>query len=142
MSGSISACVGLSAPARGFFFGGAFAAGRGIGEVEAAIGRAVEVAGGGQAALFLIGAQRAARFAYEKILARDEGDNKTTIATEGAEATAAIADAARRLRDLIEHYDRPDTAYLSQPRPEFKAKYGNYDQLARRREWSLGEDEA
>jgi ATP-dependent helicase/nuclease subunit B len=89
-----------------------------------------------------IGARRATRFAYEKILARREDDKTTTIATEGVEATEAIAEAARKLRALLDHYDRPDTAYLSQPRPEFKSKFGDYDQLARRREWSLGEDDA
>jgi ATP-dependent helicase/nuclease subunit B len=89
-----------------------------------------------------IGACRAARFAYERILARKDDDKRTTVATEGAEAPAAIAEASRKLGELLAFYDRKDAAYLSQPRPEFKSRYGDYDQLARRREWSLGEEDA
>ncbi|MEO1014031.1 MAG: double-strand break repair protein AddB [Pseudomonadota bacterium] len=47
-----------------------------------------------------------------------------------------IDGAARRLKELVEAFDHPQTPYLSQPRPKFKDRYGDYDVLARRREWA------
>jgi len=45
------------------------------------------------------------------------------------------------LRQLIEVFDKPDTAYYSQPRAQYVNKYGDFDDLARRGEWSgLGAD--
>ncbi len=41
----------------------------------------------------------------------------------------------------IAQFDRPRTAYLSRPRPEWLARDGAYDHLARVREWSQVEDD-
>ena len=50
-------------------------------------------------------------------------------------------DAVEVLRQLIEVFDKPDTAYYSQPRAQYVNKYGDFDDLARRGEWSgLGAD--
>jgi len=40
------------------------------------------------------------------------------------------------LRKLIGMYSNPNTPYRSRPRPMFKSRFGNYDHLARVREWS------
>lgn len=40
------------------------------------------------------------------------------------------------LRRLIQAYDDPDTGYPSQPRAQYTHDYGEYDDLARRDEWS------
>lgn len=44
--------------------------------------------------------------------------------------------ALARLKALIAHYAKEDTPYLSIPRPKWKKRYGNYDHLARIKEWS------
>ncbi len=50
-----------------------------------------------------------------------------------------IAAAEDGLRKLIAVFSKPETPYLSQPRPAF-AGYGDYDHLARVREWLSAED--
>lgn len=40
------------------------------------------------------------------------------------------------LRQLIRAYDKPETGYPSQPRAQYTHDYGDYDDLARRDEWS------
>jgi len=47
---------------------------------------------------------------------------------------ASIEEAAAGLRKLVAIFANPDTAYLSNPRPEV-AGYGDYDHLARVKEW-------
>ena len=49
-----------------------------------------------------------------------------------------IAETETRLMRLIAEYDRPEIAYLSRPRPQFLDYAGDYDLLARVREWSAG----
>jgi len=45
------------------------------------------------------------------------------------------------LVDLLRQYEDPQTPYLSRPRPMFWSRYGDYDHLARVKEWSsAGED--
>jgi len=53
-------------------------------------------------------------------------------ATAGELADEAIA----ILRKLIEAYDDPETGYPSQPRAQYTDDYGDFDDLARRDEWS------
>jgi len=45
------------------------------------------------------------------------------------------------LRDLIDLYHNPETAYRSQPRAQYVDDWGDYDRLARRGEWSAVADE-
>jgi ATP-dependent helicase/nuclease subunit B len=56
----------------------------------------------------------------------------------------ALANAARDgLLKRIAQFDLERTAYLSRPRPQWLAREGDYDHLARVKEWSqLGEEEA
>jgi len=56
----------------------------------------------------------------------------------------ALPDASRKLAEdtfdafarWVAHFDDPGTGYPSQPRRKFQNRYGDYDHLARRREWS------
>jgi ATP-dependent helicase/nuclease subunit B len=51
-----------------------------------------------------------------------------------AEADLAL----RRLSDVVAKFDDPDTSYLSRERPMFQRRgFGDYDHLARVKEWSL-----
>lgn len=54
-----------------------------------------------------------------------------------------VEEAIETLRKLIETYDQPETGYPSQPRAQYVNDYGDYDDLARRSEWSaiLGSEE-
>jgi ATP-dependent helicase/nuclease subunit B len=49
---------------------------------------------------------------------------------------AVAASAIIGLRKLISMYSNPNTPYRSRPRPMFKSRFGDYDHLARVREWS------
>jgi ATP-dependent helicase/nuclease subunit B len=51
------------------------------------------------------------------------------------------AEAREGLLKRIAQFDLPRTAYLSRPRPEWLAREGDYDHLARVREWSQVEDD-
>lgn len=46
-----------------------------------------------------------------------------------------VANAVSGLTRLIHKYEDPETPYLSQPRPMFENQYGDYDHLARVKEW-------
>jgi ATP-dependent helicase/nuclease subunit B len=61
------------------------------------------------------------------------GEIKTLKVTDKSIAEV-IADAEQVLRDLIAAYQRPETGYPYQPRPEY-APYHDYDHLARAAEW-------
>ena len=52
----------------------------------------------------------------------------------------ALRDAERGFLSWLDHFADPDTPYLSQPRPQFRNDYGDYDHLARRGEWSAQAD--
>ena len=51
-----------------------------------------------------------------------------------------MRDAEAGLRDWLDAFDRKSTPYLSQPRPQYVDVFGDYDLLARRREWSVSEE--
>jgi len=60
----------------------------------------------------------------------------------GADAIAAGVEQARRsLAALIDAFDDPARAYLSQPQPGFAPRFSDYAQLARVAEWSAAGDE-
>lgn len=89
-----------------------------------------------------IGPVPVTRYRYIRLTNRAEkaDDPKNEIGRTGGEASSAIADAKAKLRAWIAHFDRPDAVYLSQPRPQFVKHEGDFDQLARRREWMANED--
>lgn len=47
--------------------------------------------------------------------------------------------AIARLRSYVTSFNKPETPYRSRPRPMFKSRFGDYDHLARVREWSSAE---
>ncbi|MEQ8268606.1 MAG: double-strand break repair protein AddB [Parvibaculum sp.] len=75
----------------------------------------------------------AARLAYLRLTGGETVGEVRTIPDEGgdlAENTYAW------LVDLLGQYEQQDTPYLSRPRPMFWGRYGDYDHLARVKEWS------
>lgn len=89
-----------------------------------------------------LGARRVKAFAYLKSLNRKGGSGQDAGA-EGDDARRLIDEAGRGAAALADHYDDPDTPYLSQPRPQFLKDFARFDVLARRREWAAaaGEDD-
>lgn len=87
-----------------------------------------------------IGERRVAFYAYCRLANRKEKESENTLIQSGEDAAAAIAEAAEGLKAWIRRFDDPQTVYHSQPRPEFIDDFGDYDQLARRREWGAAED--
>lgn len=88
-----------------------------------------------------IGERKVASYAYHRLLNREKSGADASLARSEGEASAAIRDAVQRLREWIRKFDDPEMVYLSQPRPEFTDDYGEYDQLARRREWGASDDD-
>ncbi len=87
-----------------------------------------------------IGAARVASYAYQRLVGRKEKESDNSLIKEGDEAKAAIDDAVAGLKAWIRRFDDPKMVYHSQPRPEFSDDYGDFDQLARRKEWGAAED--
>ncbi|NWG71281.1 MAG: double-strand break repair protein AddB, partial [Parvularculaceae bacterium] len=85
-----------------------------------------------------LGPRTVESFAYLKAFNRKE-DGKDDVAASGDDARAIIARTEAAFRRLIAAFDDPRTPYLSQPRPQFLTDYGQYDRLARRREWGVEE---
>ncbi len=50
-------------------------------------------------------------------------------------------DALQGLKDRVAAFDDVNTPYLSRPVPMFSRRYGDYDHLARVKEWMAGDDE-
>jgi ATP-dependent helicase/nuclease subunit B len=85
-----------------------------------------------------IGPRTLAWYEYLRVLHRNGKEDGWR--REGDEARAALVNAERELRRWIAQYDDPATPYASQPRAEFVNDYGDYDQLARRKEWAAAEE--
>ncbi|MDE2517388.1 MAG: double-strand break repair protein AddB [Rhodospirillales bacterium] len=64
----------------------------------------------------------------------------TIAATPGADGI--VPQTRDALHRLIDAYDDPAQPYLSQPDPRVRARFPEYDQLARRAEWSSADVEA
>lgn len=94
---------------------------------------ALIVESGGFAA---IGRREVASFFYLQALTRK--DDAIEVGQSEGGARAAIDAAATGLAAWLGAFDRAEQPYLSQPRPQFVNDYGDYDLLARRREWSVG----
>lgn len=80
-----------------------------------------------------LGAAPVSGFEYVRVIAR-KGDKSDDVGAAGAACAEHVAEAETRLIELMRHFNDPDTAYLSQPRPEYTDVYSDYDHLARRRE--------
>lgn len=64
------------------------------------------------------------------------GDPAGERKAAGKDIAALAAAALEGLQALVEKFDDPQTAYLSQPDPEHAMRYTDYDHLARVQEWS------
>ncbi len=69
-----------------------------------------------------------------------EGGRATPVAfaREKRDFTEVAEEHFAALKDLLNQFRDPACAYPSRPFPQFAAKYGAYDHLARVKEWSLG----
>ena len=68
---------------------------------------------------------------------------RKTVSPADVTVTQLAAEAEAGLRALVDEFDREQTPYLSQPRPEAKPRYSDYDHLARVKEWGVaGEEDA
>jgi len=63
---------------------------------------------------------------------------KESGVSEDVETLAA--DALQGLKDRVAAYDDENTPYLSRPVPMFSRRFGDYDHLARVKEWMAGDD--
>ena len=88
-----------------------------------------------------INTTRVNRLAFVKTLGRKSSDPGCPAKDSIVFNESAIEDAHEGLVTLIEKFDLETTPYLSQPRPEFKNDYGDYDLLARRKEWADSESD-
>ena len=73
---------------------------------------------------------------------RKAGEECSVLSGKGAEAASDMAEDAREeLADWVTKFDDPRRTYPSQPRAKYVNQYGDYDHLARRKEWaSAAED--
>jgi len=80
-----------------------------------------------------LGAAAVAGFEYVRVVGR-KGVKADDVGATSEKAAKHIADAEDGLYELLQSFNNQDTAYLSQPRPQYMDDYGDYDHLARRRE--------
>ncbi|MEM9750538.1 MAG: double-strand break repair protein AddB, partial [Pseudomonadota bacterium] len=92
--------------------------------------------------------RRIAELLYIKVGGRDGGRPAPIGAGDlggpggpvGEDAADLTDKALEGLKALIDQYDDADTPYRSQPRAQYVDDYGDYDHLARRKEWAGGGD--
>lgn len=77
---------------------------------------------------------------YVRLKGSGDSFNHSHIATPAAKSGKTVSELVEEaifaLRELIIAYDKPETGYPSQPRAQHTYDYGDYDDLARRSEWS------
>lgn len=78
---------------------------------------------------------------YWKLTGREEGGNSSPAGTKDAGELGS--EYLARLKQLINEFDKPNTAYAARPHPERALKYGQTAHLARHKEWASadGDDE-
>ena len=72
---------------------------------------------------------------YVQLKGGAKGNSEADI-SEGGDATEMGENALHRLDTLLQAYQNQESAYLSRPRPQFVRYAGEYDHLARVKEWS------
>ena len=84
-----------------------------------------------------------AEMAYVSVRGRDPaGELRRIDFTDGADADFHAEKALAQLKAIIERFEEETTPYRSLVSPMWKTRYGDYDHLARIKEWSAGaEDE-
>ncbi len=85
-------------------------------------------------------AAAAAELAYIRLGSPKVPGSRQSVA-HGAEAARLADEQFAALRVLVAKYADPAQPYLSRPRPQFVKHAGDYDHLARWREWANGGDE-
>jgi ATP-dependent helicase/nuclease subunit B len=74
---------------------------------------------------------------------RTPGEEKHLVKAPGTQEAVDLAeDALDNLKAFIAMFDDPAQAYLSQPRAKFVNRWGDFDHLARRKEWASAPGEA
>jgi ATP-dependent helicase/nuclease subunit B len=68
------------------------------------------------------------------------GEAKPLFRGDAASIASIIDQAANALRALVATFDRPETAYLSQPHPGAAPRFSDYAVLARVGEWAAADD--
>ncbi|MGB3455370.1 MAG: PD-(D/E)XK nuclease family protein, partial [Litorimonas sp.] len=101
----------------------------------------------GQGALEALDKAGTDQMGYVRLKGSGDDFRHSHVASPGSSRAKSVdeltAEAIATLRALIAAYDRRETGYSSQPRVQYTHDYGDYDDLARRREWSdrMGGDE-
>lgn len=67
---------------------------------------------------------------------------RKSVLAKDSDLAQVIKAAESGLKSLVDHFDNPDTPYLSQPRAEAKPKFSDYEHLARVKEWGIAGDDA
>lgn len=75
--------------------------------------------------------------AYVRLTGREPPGEYKPLKQDGPEALAAAAFA--KLKALLAKFAGADMPYLSRPRPMFASRFGDYDHLARVKEWSAAQ---
>lgn len=78
-----------------------------------------------------IGEVRTSRLLYLRLTGGDKAGEKHSIAPDDL-----VERIYENLVELLKQYELETTPYLSRPRPMFEARFGDYDHLARVKEWS------
>lgn len=86
-----------------------------------------------------LGAGRVEAVGYIRLTGAGEGGEDKRV--EGGKWEEVLQAAREGLPSLLAQYDDPQTPYLSQPRARVRTDFGDYDRLARRPEWSRGEED-
>ena len=82
------------------------------------------------------------QFAYVSVRGRDPAGEEKPIAFEDGTPDFHAERALTKLKGIIERFENVATPYRSLVSPMWKTRYGDYDHLARVKEWSAGaEDE-
>ncbi|MEX2248151.1 MAG: PD-(D/E)XK nuclease family protein, partial [Parvibaculum sp.] len=76
---------------------------------------------------------RASRLVYLRLTGGETAGEERVIPDPGGDLAEEIY---ALLVDLLKQYEDETTPYLSRPRPMFTGRYGDYDHLARVKEWS------
>lgn len=66
----------------------------------------------------------------------EEGGNEKPVKFDGMTTEQAVQQAYLRFQEFVAAYDNPDMPYVSKPHVLFQTSIGDYDHLARVKEWS------
>lgn len=91
----------------------------------------LEAAMAARGAFAEIGGTAASRLLYLRLTGGEKAGEERAIAPDGL-----VEESWASLVALLRQYEKTETPYLSRPRPMFEASYGDYDHLARVKEWS------